>query len=242
VGRPLQVFKPATGLPPHVMIYAHLKETNHNVSAMPDRIFQQIESRGMLGDLSLVQITRAVEDGHRLTTMANGIAALRRIVQEGIISAGGSHDRSAARQNIRLVCEFKHGDGKYSRVPSSWTFPSLQLQNMYLYWHCGHEALKNPPTKFVQHKDIDFLGKQARISLRECRRVMEAIDKEATHKGVVPRSIMSQVETNTCYYKDESAILAVVPANTPTPPGQPRIVARLKWPTVMRFMRKKWGA
>ena len=141
VGRPLQVFKPATGLPPHVMIYAHLKETNHNVSAMPDRIFQQIESRGMLGDLSLVQITRAVEDGHRLTTMANGIAALRRIVQEGIISAGGSHDRSAARQNIRLVCEFKHGDGKYSRVPSSWTFPSLQLQNMYLYWHCGHEAL-----------------------------------------------------------------------------------------------------
>ena len=113
---------------------------------------------------------------------------------------------------------------------------------MYLYWHGGHEALENPPMKFFQNKDIDFLGKRACISLCECRRVMEAIDKEATRKGVVLRSIMSQVETNTCYYKGESAILAVVPANTPTPPGQPRIVARLKWPTVIRFMRKKWGA
>jgi hypothetical protein len=106
-------FKPATGLPPHVMIYAHLKEIKQNVAAMPDRLFQQIESRGMLGDLSLDQITRAVEDGPRLTAMANDIAALRRIVQEGNVSAGGSHGRSAARQNIRLVCEFKHGDGKY---------------------------------------------------------------------------------------------------------------------------------
>ena len=172
--------------------------------------------------------------------IANDVAALGRIVQEGSISTGGGHSTSAARQNIRLVCEFKHEDGKYRPVPSSWTFPSLQLQNMYLYWHCGHEASKVPPMKFFQNKDIDFLGKRARVGLCECRRVMEAIDKEATRKGVVPRSIMSQVETNTCYYKGESAILAVVPANTPT--GQPRIVARLKWPTVMRFMRKKRGA
>ena len=79
------------------------------------------------------------------------------------------------------------------------------------------------------------MGKPARISLCECRRGMEAIDKEAMCKGVVPRSIMSQVQTNTCYYKGQITILAVVPANTPT--GQPRIVARL-----MIFMQKKRGA
>ena len=230
-------FKAATGLPPHVMMFAYLKEINQNVSNIPHTLFERIENRGMLGDLSLEQITRAVEQGPRLTAIANDVAALRRIVQEGSISTGGGHSTSAARQNIRLVCEFKHGDGKYRRVPPSWTFPSLQLQNMYLYWHCGVESLKIPPMKYFQHKDIDFLGKRASTTLCECRRVMGVIDKEAMRKGVIPRDIMSQVEANSCYYSGESAISAVVPANTPT--GQPRIMSRLKWPTVLRFMRMK---
>ena len=64
---------------------------------------------------------------------------------------------------------------------------------------------------------------------------MTAIDNEAERKGVKPRYIMTEVETNTCYYNGESAILAIVPSTTNK--DRVRNVSRLKWSTVVRFMR-----
>lgn len=240
-------FAPATGLPPHVLIYSYLKglqkEMRDGFEGIPKKIEEILDRRTMNGQLSLDQLTRAVENGPLLTSMAGDLARLTNLIQQnGMLRSddgGGGAQSTLGRPNIRLVCEYRHSsDGKSRRVPSTWKFPSLPLQNMYQYWHTGDESNKIPPMKWFQNEDVDFL-KRGRINLSECRKVMTAIDNESERKGVSPRDIMTHVETNTCYYKGESAILAVVPTQTNC--DRVRNVSRLRWSTVVRFMRKKRG-
>ena len=113
-----------------------------------------------MGQLSLEQILRAIKNGPKMTAMAKDINALRRMQEENSNQGGDGNCRTAMRQNIRLVWEYKHKkDGKYLRVPSSWRFPTLPLQNMYLYWHCGNVKENIPPMKCFQNADVCFFGK-----------------------------------------------------------------------------------
>lgn len=237
-------FAPATGLPPQVMLYSYIrglkKEVTEGFANIPKVFRELFDERTMNGQLSLTQLTRAVEDGPKMNAMANDIAAMRSLIEQygyAAAAAGegaGMSQRNVARPNIRLVRQYVHSsDGKCRRIPADWTFPSLPLQAMYVYWHCGEDD-KIPPMKWFQNDDVSFL-KRGRQNLSECRKVMTAIDNEAEKKGVKPRDIMTQVETNTCYYNGESAILTIVPSTTNK--ARVRNVSRLKWSTVVRFMR-----
>jgi hypothetical protein len=46
---------------------------------------------------------------------------------------------------------------------------------------------------------------------------------------------MSFTEANTCYFRGEKAIYAAVPDN---PNGRPRIVSKMNWGTIVKFMYK----
>ena len=76
-----KLFKAATGLPPQVIIYSYLKGLKEDINVIPQKLEQILESRKIVGQLSLDQITRAVEQGPRWTAMANDLLALRSMIQ-----------------------------------------------------------------------------------------------------------------------------------------------------------------
>ena len=142
-------FKPASGLPPHVMIYAYIRGLEEKVQNIPSKIEEILDKQQMTGPLSLDQIAKAVENGQRISGIHNQMAALTRMLENNQFTAGGSDRHSTTHAtNARLVRQYGHPDGKYRRVPSDWKFPMLHLQPMYLYWHCGDESANIPPMKW----------------------------------------------------------------------------------------------
>ena len=113
---------------------------------------------------------------------------------------------------------------------------------MYLYyWHCGDETRQIPPMKYFHNSDVEHLGKASRVRLAELRKVMTVIDvaAAANGKGFPSANNMDHTMANTCYFHGESAIIDLVP--TQTNKGRDRLVSRMKWTTVVRFMHKKRG-
>lgn len=245
-------FKPASGIPPHVMLYAYIKSLDVQVQDIPNKIEQMLDRRQMAGPLSLDQIARAVENGPRIAGMASDLASLRQLIAanaSGVASHGGSNDVvldmrdttavTVQHANARLHRQYLHSDGKHRRVPPSWKFPKLSLQGMYQYWHCGDESKHVPPMKFLVASDVNFLGKRAKTSLYEMKKVMEVIDGEASRQGAPPHMHMSLREANTRYFRGERAIHTVVPDKTPS--GRLRIISKMKWCTIVKYIYNGGG-
>jgi hypothetical protein len=195
-------FKPATGLPPHIIISAYMKGMHEDILALPDRLEELLQRRQMAGPLSLDEIACRIENGPKMTAIQEDLAIMKRMMLEGggfngPVAGGPRVNRPTPRHNMRLFQEYKH-NGKYRRVPSTWSFPKLPLQNMYVYWHCGDEEGKIPPMKYLESNDIDFM-KRGKKSLSEIRLVMQFIDKQSIAAGLTPRGTMNQIEANNCY-------------------------------------------
>jgi hypothetical protein len=232
-------FKPASGIPPHVMLYAYIKNLDVQVQNIPKKMEELLDKRQMAGPLSLDQIARAVENGPRIAGIANDLAVLRRMMQGSSIvaQASAATNQTNQRTDARLHRQYSHPDGKHRRVPPSWTFPKLSLQSMYQYWHCGDESRHIPAMKFLVASDVDFLGKKAPCRLYEMKKVMTSIDNEAIAKGAIPSDHMSFAEANTCYFRGEKAVSDAVPDKTPS--GRPRVISKLKWNTVVKYLYKE---
>jgi hypothetical protein len=206
----------------------------------------------MAGPLSLEQIARAVENGPHIaamamamaagmTAMAEDIRALRAVAQINSAGEGDTKNVDNCGGNeptARLHRQYRHPDGKERRVPVSWQIPKLTLQSMYLYWHCDDETRQIPPMKYFHNSDVEHLGKASRVRLAELRKVMTVIVAAAA-KGFSAANNMDHTMANTCYFHGESAIIDLVPSQTNN--GRDRLVSRMKWTTVVRFMHKKRG-
>jgi hypothetical protein len=168
-------YKPATGLPPHVILFAYVKSLDLQIKDIPNKIEELLDRRQMAGALSLDQIARAVENrmGPRMTAMAADVAALRAsnvdsASADGTNNVGGGHGANSSQSTarLRLHYQFQHRDGKQRRVPPTWQIPKLSLQPMYVYWHCGDDANRIPPMKHpncrLQH--VPHNGKYLLIS------------------------------------------------------------------------------
>lgn len=231
-------FKPATGIPPHVMIYAYLRQVREEVNNIPNRLEEILDNRQMIGGLSMNQITDSVVNSPMMQAMARDVSKIMRWVNAGgnaVATTGVANDRRVPRQNMRLQREYKHGDGRYRRVPSNWRFPSLGLQNLYVYWHCGDESNNIPPMKYLDNHDVSFLGKRARSTLSEHKKIMAIIDNAARQKGHEVSDNMTQVEVQTCYRAGESTFTSLIPTNTPK--DRNRKVATLKLSTLVKLLQ-----
>ena len=148
------------------------------------------------------------------------------------------HQREKNGQTMRLLRQFKHGNGNdYRRVPPSWQFPRLALQGMYSYWHCGDEVNNIPPMKFLERRDLKHLGRRAPSTYWEIQQVVTLIDDCAKAKGLQVRDTMSHTVVNSLYANSKAAIAELVPAQTKS--GRKRNITRLKYPTVIREILKK---
>jgi hypothetical protein len=81
-------------------------------------------------------------------------------------------------------------------------------------------------------------GKRAHTTLyeNEIKKVFTQIDNKATTNGATPAEHMTLTEANTCYFRGERAIYAAVPDKTPA--GRPRIISKMKWGIVVKYMYK----
>ena len=236
-------FAPASGLPPHVMIYAYIKSLDMKIQNIPQKIEELLDRRNMMGALSLDQIARAVENGPRISAMINDIATMKRRMENNInitVQAGASEGAGRAIvRRARPHYQYKHPDGKERHVPVGWTFPLVGLKLMYQQWHYGDEAGKVPPIKELQTSDVSHL-QRGRTTFYECKNLMKVIDEAAEKAGFpVSRGFMELVECNTCYFHGEGAILEHVAAKTPK--GRDREIWAMKWSSVLRefYKRKK---
>jgi hypothetical protein len=93
--------------------------------------------------------------------------------------------------------------------------------------------------KYFAKVDVEYLGKGAKTRLSELRKLMKMVDNAASATGHPPKEYMSLAEANTCFFHGEKAILDIVPANTPQ--GRARVVAMMKWTTVVKYTHKKRG-
>jgi hypothetical protein len=239
-------YKPASGLPPHVILYAYVKSLDLQIQDIPRKLEELLDRRQMAGPLPLEQIARAVENGPRIAAMAAGMTAMAEDIR-ALRTAAQNNSTGEVTNNVdnrggndptaRLHRQYRHPDGKERRVPVSWQIPKLTVQSMYLYWHCGDETRQIPPMKYFHNSDVEHLGKSARVRLSEMRKVMGAIDAASAAKGFPAANNMDHTMANTCYFHGESAIIDLVPAQTNK--GRDRLVSRMKWTTVIRFMHKK---
>ena len=122
-----------------------MRGMHEDILAIPSKIEEMLQQRQMAGPLSLAQITERIENGPNMKAMQEDLAFLKNHLlngNTGISAAVGGGvsltNRPTPRHNMRLFKQYNHS-GKYRRVPSTWKFPTLPLQNMYVYWHCGDD-------------------------------------------------------------------------------------------------------
>ena len=241
-------FKSASGLPPHVILYAYVKSLDVQIQNLPNKLEELLDRRSMAGPVFLDQITRAVENGPRMSAMAGDIAALRRIVQDNNTRTSGEEAGNTNNNNgnvldlpePQLHRQYMHPDGIERRVPPSWTIPKLGLHLMYAYWHCGDPANGIPEMKHLLASDVSYLGKGAKTRLSEMRKVMTLIDREAISKGCTVRVTMNHKMANSCFHHGESAIRNIMPNETMT--GRMRNISNMTWGSIVRNMHKKRGS
>jgi hypothetical protein len=100
-----------------------------------------------------------------MSAVENNAAALveGQRANTGVIQGGPA-------RRMRLHHEYKHSDGVYHRVPHSWSFPKLSIENMYTYWHCGDDVKNIPAMKYSCPSDVKHLGKLSARTLREIKK------------------------------------------------------------------------
>ncbi|KAL9191250.1 hypothetical protein ACHAXT_000956 [Thalassiosira profunda] len=132
---------------------------------------------------------------------------------------------------------YEHGDGKKRRVPSSWQFPMLGLEDMYVYWHCGDKERKISPMKRFTGSDINLLQKRCKTNLSEVRAVMTIIDLEAKKKGKTISSGMTPDEAKECCAVGYLGLK--IPKTTAD--GRPRDILKMKWSSAVKLKKAKSG-
>ena len=177
----------------------------------------------MAGPLCLERVMEAVEKSPVMVKIVNELASLRRQNNSLAESAAATgHTTTPRMYNVMawLQREYEHPDKIYCWVPPSWKFPPLNLQPMYAYWHCGDESEIILPTKYLDKREVLFLGKCAHVSLSELRKVMLCIDEAAKTNGCPPKEHMSHKDANSCYLRGECGILSLMPDKMPIVGGE----------------------
>lgn len=146
---------------------------------------------------------------------------------------GMSQPVSTPKTNVgtaMLDWQYVHADGVRRRVPPTWHFPHLSLQEMYILWHVGDYQNRISPMKLFEQTDINFLGKRAKTNLGEVKSLMNAIDEKAKSKGKPVKTTMTLNEATVSF----NAGLDGLDFNSTTPTGKQRNIARLKWSTLTK--------
>ena len=130
-------FAPASGLPPHVVLYAYVQGLREDwnrgnnaglsaIESIPGKMENILDARHMIGDLWLDQIASALENRPMMQGISRDIAALKKMIEDGAFRSSNQQRPNEQIQmtqgtNERRRCNlFQHPDGKLRRVPPHW--------------------------------------------------------------------------------------------------------------------------
>ena len=238
-------FKQPTGIPPHSLLLGHFwglkpsfEKPGQKLNELPIKSGEMLDERDTHGGLTLDQIVQAVEQAPQLSGISKDVTHIKQMM-----SKNNEHEHEDVgaqrriRQTARFMREFKHGKNDYRRVPRTWTFSTLGLQPLYVYWHSGDEE-KNPlPHDFLERRDVAHINKKAPAVLSEIRRVMTLIDKHAETQGRRIKNVMTPAEANSLYSCGEDTAVEVVSPTTKM--GRERVVSRVNFCTAIKCLHKK---
>jgi len=125
---------------------------------------------------------------------------------------------------------YEHNDGAKRRVPSTWKFPMLGVEDIYVLWHCGDAEAKISPMKLFQASDVSVV-KRSKTNLSEVRAVMTIIDLEAAKQGMILKSVMTVEEAKHCCRVGHPGLK--IPLTTPD--GRTRDILSMKWSSAVRL-------
>lgn len=125
---------------------------------------------------------------------------------------------------------YKHEDGIKRRVPSTFKFPMLGLEAMYVLWHSGDAERRLAPMKFFHASDMPD-RKRSKTNLAEVRKVISIIDQEAISKGCKIKTVMTPAEARTCICAGYTGL------NIPlvTSEGRNRDILSMKWSSAVKL-------
>jgi hypothetical protein len=182
----------------------------------------------------------------KLPSTTENSSAATRLVDLSNVSEGAAVDATkinvfgfdpdVAFDSESLGWHYVHPDGAKRRVPPSWQFPLGNIEEMYILWHCGDIQNRNAPMRLLTTADVAFLGKRAKISLRDLRYLINIVDEEATRKGKAPAATsMTRGHAMTSFHAGISALHCCVASVTPG--GRQRNIMRMKWTTLMSSVK-----
>jgi hypothetical protein len=129
---------------------------------------------------------------------------------------------------------YEHEDGAKRRVPSTWTFPMVSLQDIYVLWNCKDEENMIMPMKTFTALDVSFLPKGNK-NLNEVRGMMNIISNAATLKGHQIKAFMSKSEALASF----SAGVDALNISPVTPHGKARDIGATKWQSASRYKQQE---
>jgi hypothetical protein len=236
-----------TGIPPHVVQLAQLKQLQQSVASMKPTILegveQMLDDRTINGTLSETRMrslmVSVMEEGHsqllmevrRAGELLTGVAGqqLQTVPQipTGTRLYKGMDDGAKTTHNLWLH------KGKFRRVPPSWSFPKCNVHSAHKLWHTQNTITGQCALRFVIRSDIDFC-KDAYRRLEEFRFLMWQFDEAARQVGLL-RSTMTEMDCNDAITATIESLGVPLETNT----GRQRHLERLKWTRYLKLVPDK---
>jgi hypothetical protein len=226
-----------TGIPPHVVQLAQMKQIQESMASMPPIILEGIEKmlddRTVSGTMSETRMRALIEEGQQLlmeefrrTTASNQQGSTNQQFENMSNSA-------AIMENGEVRHQLWMHMGKFRRVPPMWTFPRCNVHTAYKIWHTPNTVTGQSAMIFLRPGDVDFRKDGCR-RLEEFRYLMWRFDVAASELGLL-RPRMSELDCSTAV----NAVIETLGVPLETPKGRCRHLEKLKWPMYLNLLPDK---
>ena len=197
--------------------------------AILDGVEKLMDDRTMGGTLSETRMKNMIDES-RQQFLADLDKRIPNLAQP---EARNGDVESVVQRNVVSEHKIWHHNGKFRRVPPSWTFPKCGLLVAYKLWHTKDTVSGQCALKFLSFQDVNFL-KDGTRRLEEFKFLMTRLDLSAKDRGLL-RNTMTALDCRNVFV----AVVDALGVPTVTPKGRRRHLERTKWPTYLRNMADK---
>ncbi|KAI2513130.1 hypothetical protein MHU86_1168 [Fragilaria crotonensis] len=225
-----------TGIPPHVVHLAQMRQLQESMATMPPMILEGVEK--MLDDRT---VSGTMSETRMRALMHSVVDEGQKQLMEEFRRTGGASTHGPVNNTDMASIDdeafFRHRvwmhTGKFRRVPPLWTFPRCNVHAAYKIWHTQNTVTEQCAMFFLRPVDVDFRT-DGRRRLEEFRFLMWRFDVVASELGLL-RQRMSELDCSTAI----NASIEKLGVPLETPAGRCRHLEKLKWPIFLQLMPDK---
>ena len=175
-----------TGVPPHILIMAQLKNMQRNQLELKDNIVkglkEELDQRDIGGGYHASVVMESINEHHK-SIMKELNEIISKQNDNSVESETNQNNNKGFKSSKKTGHNLHFYRGKFHLLPDGWVMPNLKFQSFVSMWLLGDEANGVPPLKILQAKDVNHLGKRAYKSLNEMRDLARAVRKAGIITG-----------------------------------------------------------